>query len=118
MTDIKSPEDKIAAAILTLASALRDQNLVTDGSLENIFGFYRRFLEAVRTGRVASLMIGTLVAYFKIPKILNQDRLVRRPASVFLTNLRHFWSTAKFACGYMLRGIAPVHCRPYNSCYC
>jgi hypothetical protein len=40
MTDIKSPEDKIAAAILTLASALRDQNLVSDGSLENIFAFY------------------------------------------------------------------------------
>jgi hypothetical protein len=40
MTDIKSPEDKIAAAILTLASALRDQNLESDGSLENIFGFY------------------------------------------------------------------------------
>jgi hypothetical protein len=52
MTDIKSPEDKIAAAILTLASALRDQNLVSDGSLENIFGFYLRYLEAVRTGRV------------------------------------------------------------------
>lgn len=52
MTDIKSPEDKIAAAILTLASALRDQNVVSDGSLENIFGFYRRYLEAVRTGRV------------------------------------------------------------------
>jgi hypothetical protein len=51
MTDIKS-EDKIAAAILTLASALRDQNLVSDGSLENIFGFYLRYLEAVRTGRV------------------------------------------------------------------
>jgi len=49
MPDIKSPEDKIAAAILTLASALRDQNLVSDGSLENIFGFYRRYLEAVQT---------------------------------------------------------------------
>jgi hypothetical protein len=52
MTDIKSPEDKIAAVILTLASALRDQNLVNDGSLENIFGFYLRYLEAARTGRV------------------------------------------------------------------
>jgi hypothetical protein len=50
--DIKSPEDKIAAAILTLASALRDQNLVSDGSVENIFGFYRRYLEAVQTGRL------------------------------------------------------------------
>ena len=52
MPDIKSPEDKIAAAILTLASALRDQNLVSDGSVENIFGFYRRYLEAVQTGRL------------------------------------------------------------------
>ena len=52
MPDTKVPEDKIAAAILTLASALRDQNLVTDGSLENIFGFYRRYLEAVNTGKV------------------------------------------------------------------
>lgn len=52
MTEINSPEDKIAAAVLTLASALRDQNLVSDGSLENIFGFYRRYLNAVQTGRV------------------------------------------------------------------
>lgn len=52
MPDIKSPEDKIAAAILTLASALRDQNLASDGSLENIFAFYCRYLEAVQTGRV------------------------------------------------------------------
>ena len=52
VADIKSPEDKIAAAILTLASALRDQNLVSDGSVENIFGFYRRYLEAVQTGRL------------------------------------------------------------------
>ncbi|MGA8873377.1 MAG: hypothetical protein WA434_16220 [Candidatus Acidiferrales bacterium] len=52
MTDIRPPEDKIAAAILTLASALRDQNLLTDGSVENIFGFYLRYLEAVHTGKV------------------------------------------------------------------
>jgi hypothetical protein len=50
--DIKTPEDKIAAAILTLASALRDQNLVSDGSLENIFGFYLRYLESVQTERL------------------------------------------------------------------
>jgi hypothetical protein len=52
MSDIKSPEDKITAAILTLASALRDQNLVSDGSLENIFGFYLRYLDAVHTGKM------------------------------------------------------------------
>lgn len=52
MADTKSPEDKIAAAILTLASALRDPNVLTDGSLENIFGFYLRYLEAVQTGKV------------------------------------------------------------------
>jgi hypothetical protein len=52
MPDIKSPEDKITAAILTLATALRDQNLVSEGSVENIFGFYRRYLEAVQTGKV------------------------------------------------------------------
>ena len=52
MPDTKATEDKIAAAILTLASALRDQNLVSDGSLENIFSFYRRYLEAVKTDRV------------------------------------------------------------------
>jgi hypothetical protein len=52
MPDHQIPEDKIAAAILTVASALRDPNLVSDGSLENIFGFYRRYLEAVQTGKV------------------------------------------------------------------
>jgi len=52
MPEIKSPEDKIAAAILTLASALRDHNLVSEGSVENIFGFYRRYLEAVQTGKM------------------------------------------------------------------
>ena len=52
LPDTKSTEDKVAAAILTLTSALRDQNLVSDGSVENIFGFYRRYLEAVQTGRV------------------------------------------------------------------
>jgi hypothetical protein len=52
MSDTRAAEDKITAAILTLASALRDQNLVSDGSLENIFGFYRRYLEAVKTDKV------------------------------------------------------------------
>lgn len=52
MPDTKATEEKIAAAILTLASALRDQNLVSDGSLENILGFYHRYLEAVKTGRM------------------------------------------------------------------
>jgi hypothetical protein len=52
LTDTKSTEDKVAAAILTLTSALRDQNLVTDGSLENIFSFYLRYLEAVKTGKI------------------------------------------------------------------
>jgi len=52
MPDTRAAEDKIAAAILTLASVLRDQNLVSDGSLENIFGFYRRYLEAVKTDKL------------------------------------------------------------------
>jgi hypothetical protein len=54
MPDTKAAEDKIAAAILTFASALRDQNLVSDGSIENIFGFYRRYLEAVKTDKLPS----------------------------------------------------------------
>jgi hypothetical protein len=38
-----------------------------------------------------------------------------RPSIVgILTNLRRFLPTAKFACDYMLRSIAPLHCRPYN----
>jgi hypothetical protein len=45
-------EDKVPVAILTLASALRDQNLATDGNLENIFSFYLRYLEAVKTGKI------------------------------------------------------------------
>ena len=52
MPDSKLEEDKVAAAILTLASAMRDQNLASDGSLENIFSFYVRYLEAVKTGKV------------------------------------------------------------------
>jgi hypothetical protein len=54
MPDTKAAEDKIAAEILTFASALRDQNLVSDGSIENIFGFYRRYLEAVKTDKLPS----------------------------------------------------------------
>jgi len=50
--ETRAAEDKIAAAILTLASALRDQNLMSDGSLENILGFCRRYLEAVKTEKL------------------------------------------------------------------
>jgi hypothetical protein len=52
--DTKAAEDKIGAAILTLASALKDQNLVSDGCIENIFSFCRRYLEAVRTDKLLS----------------------------------------------------------------
>jgi hypothetical protein len=52
MPDTRAAEDKIAATILTLASGLRDQNLVSDGSIETIFGFYRRYLEAVKTDKL------------------------------------------------------------------
>ena len=51
MTEIKS-EDKIAAAILTLASGAERPKPCERCSLENIFGFYRRYLDAVQTGRV------------------------------------------------------------------
>jgi hypothetical protein len=41
----------------------------------------------------------------------SRDRLVGRLSSGFVTNPRRFLPTAKFACDYMLRSIASLHCR-------
>ena len=47
-------------------------------------------------------------------KVICHNRLVRRLFSVFLTILWRFLPTAKFACGYILRGIASIPLPPYT----
>jgi len=51
MTDSNAPENKIAAAILTMASALRDKQLVSEASQSTLFDYYSRYLEAIKTGK-------------------------------------------------------------------